>query len=234
MNAFRFPAVMRIDRILNQWAAHHAVLAAQGYAVDTDGNGASMKEVRRFLADWIARMKPVYMAVSLEDTFLFPADDVRTRLFREAVLPTCQEFHLPMSLMIGVRRQINPALRLAGDGVGRADMHAVQNIAIQFPDNRFLVSMLSRENQHEFCVIARKFRNLLPFGCWWFLQQHLDCGRDDARTAGDAGHAASSRNTPMRAFWNRSSTSGATRDGLSAPFFPSPTNCCRRWPKRHA
>ena len=33
----------------------------------------------------------------------------------------------------------------------------------------FLVTMLSRENQHELCVAARKFRNLMPFGCWWFL-----------------------------------------------------------------
>jgi hypothetical protein len=31
------------------------------------------------------------------------------------------------------------------------------------------VTMLSRENQHELCVAARKFRNLLIFGCWWFL-----------------------------------------------------------------
>jgi len=164
-----FPAVMRIDRILNQWSAHHGALSAQGYAAEADGGGASMKEVRRFLADWVVRMKPVYMAVSLEDTFNFPEDDVRTKLFRDAVLPTCREFHLPMSLMIGVRRLINPALRLAGDGAGRADMRAVQNIALEFPDNRFLISMLSRENQHELCVIARKFRNLLPFGCWWFL-----------------------------------------------------------------
>jgi hypothetical protein len=29
--------------------------------------------------------------------------------------------------------------------------------------------MLSRENQHELCVTARKFTNLLLFGCWWFL-----------------------------------------------------------------
>ena len=29
--------------------------------------------------------------------------------------------------------------------------------------------MLSRENQHELCVYARKFANLMPFGCWWFL-----------------------------------------------------------------
>ena len=31
-----------------------------------------------------------------------------------------------------------------------------------------MVTVLSLENQHEFCVIARKFRNLHPFGCWWF------------------------------------------------------------------
>ena len=29
--------------------------------------------------------------------------------------------------------------------------------------------MLSRENQHELCVYARKFNNLMPFGCWWFM-----------------------------------------------------------------
>ena len=29
--------------------------------------------------------------------------------------------------------------------------------------------MLSRENQHHLCVAARKFGNLMPFGCWWFL-----------------------------------------------------------------
>ena len=32
-----------------------------------------------------------------------------------------------------------------------------------------LISVLSRENQHELCVYARKFANLMPFGCWWFL-----------------------------------------------------------------
>jgi hypothetical protein len=71
--------------------------------------------------------------------------------------------------MIGVRYQVNPALRLAGDGVGKADLRAVERLCTQFPDNRFLISVLSRENQHELCVYARKFHNLLPFGCWWFL-----------------------------------------------------------------
>jgi hypothetical protein len=71
--------------------------------------------------------------------------------------------------MIGVRYQVNPALRLAGDAAGRADLRSLENLCREFPENRFLVSVLSRENQHELCVYARKFCNLLPFGCWWFL-----------------------------------------------------------------
>ena len=93
----------------------------------------------------------------------------RAKLLREAVLPSCREFDLPLSLMIGVRRQVNPRIRLAGDAVGKADLRALENICRDYPDNRILVSVLSRENQHELCVYARKFSNLMPFGCWWFL-----------------------------------------------------------------
>ena len=71
--------------------------------------------------------------------------------------------------MIGVRRQVNPRIRLAGDAVGRADLRSLETLCRKYPDNRFLVSVLSRENQHELCVYARKFNNLMPFGCWWFL-----------------------------------------------------------------
>ena len=31
-----------------------------------------------------------------------------------------------------------------------------------------MATILARENQHEACVLARKFRNLHIFGCWWF------------------------------------------------------------------
>jgi hypothetical protein len=165
----QFRAVLRLDRILNKWPDHWSALAAQGYAVDADAAGKSATEVRRFLADWCARMAPVYMAVSLPDTFAFPEDSVRGRLLAESVLPACREFGIPLSLMIGVRYQVNPAIKLAGDGVGRADLSTVERLCVTFPENRFLISVLSRENQHELCVYARKFRNLMPFGCWWFL-----------------------------------------------------------------
>lgn len=166
----QFHAVLRLDRILWGWPNHWQHLANEGYVVDEHASGKSVDEVRRFLADWHKRMRPLYMAVSLADTFQFPDErSITGKLLSEAVLPSCREFDLPMSLMIGVRRQVNPRLRLAGDAVGKADLRSVENLCREFPENRFLVSVLSRENQHELAVYARKFNNLMPFGCWWFL-----------------------------------------------------------------
>ncbi len=166
----QFHAVIRLDRILWGWPQHWQQLASEGYAVDERASGKSIDEVRRFLADWHKRMRPLYMAVSLADTFQFPDErSITSKLLSEAVLPSCREFGLPMSLMIGVRRQVNPRLRLAGDAVGKADLRSIENLCREFPENRFLVSVLSRENQHELAVYARKFNNLMPFGCWWFL-----------------------------------------------------------------
>jgi hypothetical protein len=165
----QFHAVLRLDRILWGWPRHWELLASQGYGVDAHASANSVSEIRRFLSEWCERMRPLYMAVSLEDSFRFPDESITSKVLAEAVLPSCREFDLPMSLMIGVRRQVNPAIRLAGDAVGRADLRAVENLCRSFPANRFLVSVLSRENQHELCVYARKFRNLMPFGCWWFM-----------------------------------------------------------------
>jgi hypothetical protein len=169
VNHLQFRAVLRLDRILCNWSTHWQTLSSQGYKVDEHASGRSADEVRRFLTDWYARMHPVYMAVSLPDTFAYPHDAPGTRLLRAAVLPSCREFDLPLSLMIGVRKQVNPSIRLAGDAVGRADLRALENLCREYPENRFLVSVLSRENQHELCVYARKFNNLMPFGCWWFM-----------------------------------------------------------------
>jgi len=165
----QFQAVLRLDKILCTWPAHWQALASQNYRVDEQAGGKSASEVRRFLTHWYERMQPVYMAVSLPDSFAYPEETPGNRLLREAVLPACRELDLPIALMMGVRKQVNPALRLAGDAVGRSDLRTLERLCLEFPHNRFLVSVLSRENQHELCVYARKFNNLMPFGCWWFL-----------------------------------------------------------------
>ena len=165
----RFHAALRLDTLVNEW--HEAVrkLAAQGLSVNTMVSGATIRETRRFLDQWIERMRPLYLAVSLPPEFAFPEEDVRTKLLRDIVLATAREHQTAVALMIGVRRGVNPALRSAGDGMGRADVAALERLCAENPEVRFLATYLARENQHELCVAARKFNNLMPFGCWWFL-----------------------------------------------------------------
>jgi len=165
----RFEAVLRIDPMLNDWEHAEARLSEWGYDVGITLSSSVLSEVRRFLADWIKRMGAVYMAVSLPEDFTYPEDTNRAVLLREAVLPVAREFNIPFAMMIGVKRQVNPALRLAGDSVGTARLEPVERLCAAFPRNKFMVTMLARENQHALAVTARKFRNLLVFGCWWFL-----------------------------------------------------------------
>jgi hypothetical protein len=165
----RFHAALRMDGLLNDWATAAEALSARGYEVDRGFFGRTAVEVRRFLDQWIERMKPLYMAVSLPDDFTYPAADARDRMLREVVIPAAREHNLALALMVGVRRGVNPALRAAGDGVGRADVSAIERLCAEHAEVRILSTYLSRENQHELCVAARKFKNLLPFGCWWFL-----------------------------------------------------------------
>jgi len=165
----RFHAALRLDRLLNGWTDAAPLMRKQNYEVSETIDRRTIDETRRFLDDWISKMKPLYLGVSLPDDFAYPEDSARGRLIKEAVLPVCREHKLSLALMVGVRRRVNPALKLAGDGLGRADVSVVARICAENPDVKFLVTFLSRENQHELCVAARKFANLMPFGCWWFL-----------------------------------------------------------------
>ncbi len=165
----RFQAALRIDPLLNQWPANWSKLKRLGYDVSEDFGGNTLAEIRRFLKYWIGRMNPLYMAVSLPNDFAYPEDSPRCRIIDECVIPVTREADIPFAMMIGVKRKVNPALKDAGDSLGKSDISAVERICAQYPDNKFLVTMLSRENQHELAVAARKFRNLLVFGCWWFL-----------------------------------------------------------------
>jgi hypothetical protein len=165
----RFVAGLRIDPLILSWRETAPKLAAWGYQVTPGApTQKTFSEVRRFLADWTKRIQAKYVMVSLPNDFGFPAKNVATPLIEKAVLPHCREHSLPFAVMPGVRRAVNPQLRLAGDGVGLTDLTMLQNLCAGFPENKFMITALARENQHELCVLARKFRNLHVFGCWWF------------------------------------------------------------------
>jgi len=165
----RFLAALRLDPLLNTWTSAVPILQGRGYQVHNDIGDATVSEILRFLEDCHEKMAPLYLAVSLPPDFAYPEMSPRGKLLEKAVLPFCREADLPLALMIGVKKLTNPALGVAGDSVGKASIDAVENLCVSNPETQFLVSMLSRENQHELCVAARKFPNLKLFGCWWFL-----------------------------------------------------------------
>lgn len=171
----RFKAVLRIDPLLRNWPVAAKKLTEWGYACSETIDDKSIESARKFLRDWIDRQKAIYLAVSLPPSFRFPAPAsdklgaAGSTIFEKVIMPVCAEKGLPFAMMIGSNLQVNPALKDGGDVVGKSDIESVQNICRQFPNNKFFVTMLARENQHELCVTARKFGNLMVFGCWWFL-----------------------------------------------------------------
>ena len=160
---------LRIDSLILNWPAAARTMRDAGYETTAVQNERSFAEARRFLTDWAARLGgAVYLAASLPPEFHYPADTPDARTVRGVVLPAARRLGLPLAMMIGVRKRVNPALGRAGDAVGVADVTAVQNLCAENPDVKFIVTALSRVNHHELCVCARKFGNLHLFGCWWF------------------------------------------------------------------
>ncbi|TJY38264.1 glucuronate isomerase [Cohnella pontilimi] len=165
----RFYAALRVDSLLNDWPYAVRELTQLGYEVSEEWTERTREETRRFLSEWVDRMKALYLAVSMPGDFAYPVEDHRNRMIDEVMIPVCAEKDIPFALMIGVRRRVNPLLRSAGDMSMRSDVSAVEALCRRYPKQKFLVTMLARENQHELAVLARKFRNLMIFGCWWFL-----------------------------------------------------------------
>ncbi len=167
----RFEAVLRIDPLLRDWSGAVAKMREWGYDVNEDFSGNTINETRRFLGEWIHRQKAIYVAMSLPPEFKYPNPEnpAADKFIRDILMPLCEDLGLPWAMMIGSRLQVNPALKDAGDMVGKSDVLSVVHLCQEFPNNKFMVTMLSRENQHELCIAARKFGNLFLFGCWWFL-----------------------------------------------------------------
>mmetsp|Transcript_19696 Transcript_19696/g.24290 ORF Transcript_19696/g.24290 Transcript_19696/m.24290 type:complete len:1097 (+) Transcript_19696:77-3367(+) len=95
--------------------------------------------------------------------------DENSDFLSQVLMKVCEERDLPLALKIGAHRQVNPRLQTAGDGVvAFADTGVLARLCTRFPNVRFLATFLSRNNQHEACVLATKFRNLHLYGCWWF------------------------------------------------------------------
>ncbi len=121
-----------------------------------------------YLEKCYQQSKPVYAALSLNlDTFKTIVDGSMWR----NILVWLESKKLPLSLMLGVKRSVNKDFGLAGDGIGDINLKQLSKLCNSFPKNKFLVTCLSLNDQHELTVLARKHPNLRIFGFWWFMNQ---------------------------------------------------------------
>ena len=164
----RFTSALRIDELLHDWPA--AARALEGWGYRTGGGSltpATFTEVRRFQADRLQRAGSLYLFAEMPPEFDYPGNTATARLLDGAVLPHCAETNRPLALLPGVRRAVSPALQDAGDTAERVSLAPYERLIGSHPRHKFLLTVLARENQHEVCVLARKFRNLHVFGCPW-------------------------------------------------------------------
>jgi hypothetical protein len=183
----RLRTALRVDPILAaDWVGICAALKRSALPYEPTIGGC-----RAYLQHWVKRVKPLYLMASTPPGFKYtPSQRSRKRdadgepapapsqggasgpsatdLLEKVLLRVAAEERLPIALKIGAVRGVNPALRTGGDGVEVADLSCVRNLCTAYPSVKFLVTVLSADNQHELCVLARKFGNLHVYGCWWF------------------------------------------------------------------
>lgn len=157
-----FKAALRVDRLFN--------VCSQTMKINKRTYNLQ-KDVRLFLQDMVEFISPIYLSASLPDSFSY--DSKELHFLKNNIFPLAEEYNLPVALMIGVRRGVNKEYGLAGDGAGKIDIKLLERICIENPKIKFLVSLLSRENQYDLIVLSRKFSNLIPFGSWWFLNNEF-------------------------------------------------------------
>eukprot|EP00698_Gefionella_okellyi_P013339 TRINITY_DN3644_c0_g1_i4.p1 TRINITY_DN3644_c0_g1~~TRINITY_DN3644_c0_g1_i4.p1 ORF type:complete len:918 (-),score=152.77 TRINITY_DN3644_c0_g1_i4:306-3059(-) len=161
-------SALRVDPLLKgDWEAVATVLKATGYELDFEG-------AKQYLRDWVKRIRPEYLMASTPADFQYPpmpsVSDAPcgNELLAKVLVPIAEELNLPLAMKIGAQRAINPALRFGGDGMQTVNTDVLRRLVSDFPRVKFLVTFLSRANQHEVCVLANKFRNLHLYGCWWY------------------------------------------------------------------
>jgi hypothetical protein len=81
----------------------------------------------------------------------------------------CQHSHgniynIYRNIHLYILYKMNPELRAGGDGLITVDLSDLRELLVRYPHVKFLVTLLSKTNQHEACVLANKFRNLHLYG----------------------------------------------------------------------
>lgn len=162
-----YGAALRLDTLLFNPRGAVSSLTERGLLKSTAA--IATKELQVLLDHWAEISRPEYVSLSVDGAQLrrLLADP----LFIEGLIPWLLDQRMPLALMVGVKRQVNPEYELGGDGLGVAGLSEIEALARGYPDLRILITHLHHDAQQAVTVLARKLPNLKLFGFWWFNNQ---------------------------------------------------------------
>ena len=132
-------------------------------------NKFNNKTLYEFINKKVIESKPSYFALSLNGKNimqLFNSD-----YMTKCIIPFLTKKKLPLMILAGVQRSVNPLFQEGGDGVGDENIVFLEKIIRKYNKLNFLVTHLSDISQYKLIVLSRKLPNLTLFGFWWFLNQ---------------------------------------------------------------
>ena len=159
----KYRASLRLDNLINEF---DKTLNIAQKSISSKSNTPS--DIIEYLEVCRNESNPIYVALSLDNASF---KNLLISDFWFNVLEWLSEKKLPMSLMLGVKRRVNKDFGEAGDGIGDIELKDLSKLCSTFPNNKFLVTCLSLNDQHELTVLGRKHPNLKIFGFWWFMNQ---------------------------------------------------------------
>ena len=162
-NSNVYLASLRLDDILLDY--NKCIMIAKNKIQD---NLNERDLIIKYLDIAYEQSNPIYAALSLNKDQFSTLLDNKIFLY---ILEWLKLKNLPLSLLLGVKRQVNKEFLLAGDGIDRIDLSCLSKLCNKYSKNKFLCSCLSLNDQHELTVLGRKHSNLRIFGFWWFMNQ---------------------------------------------------------------
>jgi hypothetical protein len=140
----KYRASLRLDNLINEF--DKSLNIAQK-SISSKSNTPS--DIIEYLEVCRNESNPIYVALSLDNASF---KNLLISDFWFNVLEWLSEKKLPMSLMLGVKRRVNKDFGEAGDGIGDIELKDLSKLCSTFPNNKFLVTCLSLNDQHELTV----------------------------------------------------------------------------------
>ena len=156
----KFRASLRIDDLFYK----------QEKSIKTICNLLNSDDIKKSIInffDKISRLsKPAYCALSIDgkDINKLLSDNI----FSNIIFPWLQKNSLPLMIMVGVERKLNPELLDGGDGYGEYGTGNLKKLFLKNKHNNFLLCHLSNVMTQELVVLSRVLKNVKLVGHWWY------------------------------------------------------------------